>query len=407
MVNYDVLIVGGGIVGLTQALALQGSGLSIGLIEAQASQGMPKGDAGLRVTALTLASQTILERLGAWQHLDKKRLTPYTDMQVWDQDSFAKIDFTAAQVKQTELGYIVENQAIRHSLWIEAQSSAAIQILAPSSIERLAFGQQECFVTLDDGSHVSARLVIGADGAHSKVKQQANLAQVFWDYDQRGIVATIKTEHAHHNIARQVFTPTGPLAFLPLWEPNQCSIVWSQDEEHAQRLLALPSADFDKALTAAFGAQLGLCETISQRQSYPLTMRYLRQWVDDGVAVIGDAAHTIHPLAGQGANLGMLDALALAEQICSLVQQDKDFSQAKNLRPFERWRKTETVKMIAVMETFKRLFSGRQPVKKLLRDLGLSAVNHIPLAKKTIIKQAMGLTGELPRMAQTNKNMEE
>jgi len=398
---FDIVIVGGGTVGLTQAVALKNSGLSVAVVESHVSQSMPTGAPQLRVSALTLASKNVLQNLGVWQHLDAKRLCSYVDMQVWDQDSFGKIEFSADQVQKKQLGHIVENQAIRHSLWMQAQNSSHIEILAPKKITQLLFGQQECFITLDDNSQLSARLVIGADGANSLVKKQANLAQTFWDYDQHAIVATVKTVLPHDHTARQIFTATGPLAFLPLWDPHHCSIVWSQDEPIAAKLLKLSNEEFNKALTAAFDCTLGLCELVSDRQSYPLKMRYTRQWVGNRVAIIGDAAHTIHPLAGQGANLGILDAAALAEQIIKLVAQNKDFGSAKNLRPFERWRKTEAVKMIAAMEGFKRLFAGDQAIKKLIRDTGLSLANHSSFTKQKIIQHAMGLEGELPELAKT------
>lgn len=401
---FDIVIVGGGIVGLTQALALKQSGLSVAVVEGDVSQAMPSGEPQLRVSALTLATENILHNLGVWQNLDVNRLCSYVDMQVWDQDSFGKIEFSAQQVQKKQLGYIVENQAIRHSLWVQAQSCSHIELLAPKKIKQLVFGQQECFMTLDDSSQVTARLVIGADGANSVVKKQANLAQTFWDYDQQAIVATVKTVLPHNHTARQVFTPSGPLAFLPLWDAYHCSIVWSQDEPKAAGLLKLPHAEFNKALTAEFDCTLGVCEVVSDRQSYPLKMCYTRQWVDNRVAIIGDAAHSIHPLAGQGANLGMLDAAALAEQIIKLVEQGKDFGLAKNLRPFERWRKTEAVKMIAAMEGFKRLFAGDQAVKKLIRDAGLSLANRSSFTKQKIIQHAMGLEGELPELAKTRSD---
>ncbi|WP_299084563.1 FAD-dependent oxidoreductase [uncultured Paraglaciecola sp.] len=403
MQTFDIVIVGGGIVGLTQALALQQSGLSVAVVDSHVSQGMPSGDPQLRVSALTLATENILSNLGAWQNVDLNRLCSYQEMLVWDQDSFGKIEFSAAQVQQQQLGHIVENQALRHSLWTQAQNCSHIALLAPKKIKQLAFGQHECFITLDDDLQISARLVIGADGANSIVKKQANLAQTFWDYDQHAIVATVKTEYPHQHTARQIFTPTGPLAFLPLWDDHLCSIVWSQDEPKASELLKLPKEEFNKALTAAFDSTLGMCELVSDTKSYPLKMRYTRQWVANRVAIIGDAAHTIHPLAGQGANLGILDAAALAEHIIKLVKQNKDFGLAKNLRPFERWRKTETVKMVAAMEGFKRLFAGDQAVKKLIRDTGLRLANRSSFAKQKIIQHAMGIEGELPKLAKVLK----
>ena len=214
-------------------------------------------------------------------------------------------------------------------------------------------------------------------------------------------MATVRTALAHGNTARQVFTPQGPLAFLPLYEPNLCSIVWSQDVSHAQQLLESSEQAFERALYSAFDGKLGEVKLVSQRQSYPLKMRYARQWVKNGVAVIGDAAHTIHPLAGQGANLGFLDAAALAETILALQTEGKDISLAKHLRQYERWRKTEASKMIAGMEGFKRLYAGQNPIKKLVRGIGMAAVNQLPFAKQSIIQQAMGLSGDLPELAKT------
>jgi 2-octaprenylphenol hydroxylase len=399
MQSYDVVIVGGGMVGLVLALALKDSDLSVALIDAEIGN-KPLGEQPeLRVSALSLASENILRNLGVWDDIDASRSLAYQHMKVWDKDSFGKIEFSKQQVNQSQLGHIIENRAVQGSLWRNAQVASHIEILAPRKITKLVFGQQESFITLDDESMLSGSLVVGADGANSYVRQQAGLPLTFWDYDHRAIVATIKTTLPHQNTARQIFTPTGPLAFLPLWDEYHCSIVWSQDEPEAQRLLALSEVEFNKALTVSFDNCLGICELVSERQSYPLKMRYARSWVTERVALVGDAAHTIHPLAGQGANLGLLDAAALAEQLSQLAEQGKDIGLRKNLRPYERWRKTESVKMIAAMEGFKRMFSGDNPLKKLVRDTGLSAVNKFPKAKEKIIQQAMGLEGELPKLA--------
>lgn len=399
MQSFDIVVIGAGIVGLVQALSLKKSGLSVAIIDQQSAITSPTGEPKLRVSALTLASQRVLQAIGAWQHIDEKRKTAYQGMEVWEQDSFGHIAFNSKDVDQPYLGYILENQSIQASLWQQATEESYITLFSQCHISKLALSSNGNFISLSDERMVSARLVIGADGANSMVRTQAGFPLTFWDYDQHAIVATVKTAKGHDNIARQIFTPSGPLAFLPLWQQNYCSIVWSQDEAEARRLLALSDAEFNKALMAAFDGQLGLCDLVSERQSYPLKMRYARQWLADGVVILGDAAHTIHPLAGQGANLGILDAAALAEQIIALVNKEKDFSLAKNLRPFERWRKTEAVKMIGAMEGFKRLFSGNNSAKKWLRDLGLVSVHRFSGTKHVIIKQAMGLTGELPSLA--------
>lgn len=407
MQSFDVAIVGGGMVGLSLAHALKDSGLSVAVIDTELGAKPLTEDPELRVSALNLATQNVFENLDVWEQMREQRLQAYKGMAVWDKDSFAGIEFSHRHVDKAQLGYIIENQLVRNVLWQGLSSISNVQLYAPAKIAKLAFGQQEVFISLQDGNMLSTRLVVGADGANSFVRQQAGLPQVFWDYDQHAIVATVKTEIPHQAIARQIFTPTGPLAFLPLYQQNLCSIVWSQDVEEAERLNALTDQQFNHHLTSAFDAKLGLCEVVSERVKFPLKMRYSKQWVKERVALIGDAAHTIHPLAGQGANLGILDAAALAEQLIDLSKNNLDVGLAKHLRPYERWRKTEASKMIAAMETFKRLFEGKDPVKKLVRGIGLSMFNNLPVAKHQIIKQAMGIDGKLPRLAKLSRSKQQ
>lgn len=401
MGNYDVVIVGGGMVGLTLALALQSSGLTVAVIDNEDGGTPVSGEPQLRVSAISYASQKILQHVGAWPAIIAQRAQPYDQMQVWEQDSFGRIDFSAEQVNLPQLGHIIENQVIRSALWQQAQASSHVTLLAPAKIRKLMLSEKQAIITMADDSMLTANLIVGADGANSFIRQQANLPMTFWDYDHTAIVATIRTQQPHNNRARQIFTPHGPLAFLPLWEPDLCSIVWSQDSSQARALLTLDEKGFSHSLTAAFDGQLGICELVSERQSFPLKMRYVRQWVSERAVVIGDAAHTIHPLAGQGVNLGLADAASLAETLIGLHQEQKDIGSTENLQAFERWRKTEACKMIATMEGFKRLFSGSHPLKKLLRDVGMSAMNHMPMAKDKMIRQAMGLEGELPMMAKS------
>ena len=402
MQTYDVAIVGGGMIGLSAALAMAQNGLSVAIIEAEAGDRALGPEPELRVSAINLASQQFLKNLGVWSEIESERLLPYQDMQVWEQDSFAEIAFDHQQILQPQLGFIIENQLIRRCLWAKAQADEHIDLKVPCKIQKLAHGHSETFVHLDDDSMLTAKLVVGADGANSWVRKQAGLPITFWDYGHQAIVATIQTQEPHGNCARQVFTPAGPLAFLPLWQDNLCSIVWSQTSDQAQHLLALDKTAFSRELTVAFDNRLGPCELVSERQSYPLKMRYARKWVKDRVALIGDAAHSIHPLAGQGANLGFMDAAALAQTLSELKQQNLDIGEAANLRHFERWRKAEAVKMIAAMEGFKRLFAGDNPVKKLIRGLGLAGTNQLLPAKQLIMRQATGLEGELPKLAQTH-----
>ncbi|WP_416307741.1 FAD-dependent monooxygenase [Neptunicella sp. SCSIO 80796] len=404
MRSFDILIVGGGMVGLTQALAIDhlccgSKPLTVAVVDSQSGNQPLSDQPELRVSAINMASERLFGHIGVWKNIADVRLQPYFGMQVWEQDSFARIEFDHQQAGQTHLGHIIENQLIRQSLWDAAERSENIELIAAASISKLDVGERDAFVTLDNGELITARLVVGADGANSWVRRQMNLPITHWDYEHKAIVATIKTELPHLQQARQVFTPTGPLALLPLWQDNLCSIVWSQDNREANRLLAMTDTEFNQALSSTFDMQAGLCELHSERISYPLQMRYARQWVKPRLALIGDAAHTIHPLAGQGANLGLMDAAALAQNLAELHLNNKDIGLYKSLRSYERWRKTEALKLVASMEGLKRLFNGANPLQKLLRGSGMALANKLPMLKNTAIRQAMGLDGELPELA--------
>lgn len=399
VVQTDIVIVGAGIVGLTCALALVPSGLNIAVVDDGEANQFPTGTAELRVSAISKASQRVFENLQVWPELASERITPYQGMSVWEQDSFAKIEFDASKVYSDDLGHIIENQNLTAALIARVQKNSNIQLLFSSKINKLTFGKDSQVIQLENGGLVTSKFVIGADGGNSLVCKTAQFPQTWWDYDQQAIVATIETRLPHNGIARQVFTAAGPLALLPLWQENQCSIVWSQDITNAKSLLELNDDAFCKSLSTVFDMKAGIIKLASQRKSFPLRMQYAQQWLADGVMIIGDAAHTIHPLAGQGANLGILDAAALAEKINQLVESGADYTRARQLRGIERWRKAEAAKMTATMELFKRLFASNNPIKKLVRGAGMSLVNEIMPAKTEIIRQAMGTSGELPSLA--------
>lgn len=395
MQSYDLTIVGGGIVGLTLAASLADSPLSIALIEAH--EEVPLGlEADTRVSAISYASRSIFEQIGIWQDINAQRMTPYDSMHVWEKDSFGKIDFSAAQVDCKELGYIIENSQIQAPLLAFVEKQSNVTLYRPDQLINIAIGDGDAWLTLKSGDTLTSKLIVGADGANSWLRQKMNIPLIHWDYNHHALVATVQTELAHEHCARQIFTPEGPLAFLPLFEENLCSIVWSVPPEKAQFLQSLSNTEFNKQLTRTFDNQLGNCVLHSELSSYPLTMRYARDFAQHRVALIGDAAHTIHPLAGQGVNLGLLDALSLKQCILENRQAHKDIGLYANLRFFERWRKTEATQMIASMELLKRLFEGDNPVQKALRDLALLVTDKVNPLKKQFIKQAMGLSGELP-----------
>jgi len=395
MLSYDLTIIGGGMVGLTLAASLAKSDVNIAIIENSEASQLSELPAS-RVSAISAASKAIFEQNGAWPYINAKRITPYNSMYVWEKDSFGKIEFDAQQVDAAELGYIIENEQIQHALLKVVKAQHNVTFYTPDKLTNVAIGDGEAWLTLDSGKNITTKLVVGADGANSWLRNKVDIPLTHWDYNHHALVATIKTDLAHEHCARQVFTPDGPLAFLPLFEENLCSIVWSVSPEKATLLKALSESEFNKQLTRTFDNRLGFCELQSERHSFPLTMRYARDFAKHRIALIGDAAHTIHPLAGQGVNLGLLDAVSLAQSIMENRVADKDIGLYTNLRQFERWRKTEAAQMVASMELLKQLFHGDNPVQKAVRDLALLFADNISPLKKQFIKQAMGLSGELP-----------
>tara|TARA_R110000796_G_scaffold19231_39_gene57748 strand:+ start:44 stop:1267 length:1224 start_codon:yes stop_codon:yes gene_type:complete len=395
--TYDVAIVGGGMVGLATAIGLANADLNVVVIDAGTTQAV-SGEPKLRVSAINKASQQLLENLGAWQYLDDNRVSPYQKMSVWDKDGLGKIEFDAHSISEAYLGSIIENDAISYALAKRASEISNITHIENQRLERVAFGEREAWLTLANGDNVSAAVVVAADGANSWVRQQCSIPLTFWDYGHHAIVATVRTELAHDATARQAFLPGGPLAMLPLYDDNLCSIVWSVSPDQGEQLLALDDIEFGKALTAALDGRLGMCQVVSERQSFPLRMRYARHFARHRLVLAGDAAHTIHPLAGQGVNLGFLDAASIIDTFTELHQQGKDLGEYSHLRALERWRKAEAMEMIATMEGFKRLFAGSNPLKKAMRDIGLTLVDNVAGLKTVFIKQAMGNKMTLPKL---------
>lgn len=400
MQSVDIAIVGGGMVGLALAAAFKDTDLRIAVIESHEPESELSALPDVRVSALSRSSESVLRNLGAWQGIMQRRAAPYRAMEVWEQDSFASIEFEAQKLAQPDLGHIVENRVIQLALLDQVKQQANVSLFMPARCASMAMGESEAWLTLDNGQSLTAKLVVGADGANSWVRKQQDIPLTHWDYGHSAIVANVRTKEPHERIARQTFTPQGPLAFLPLGEDNLSSIVWSTEPNRAERLVEMSNREFNKALTTEFDNRLGLCEVEGERFAFPLKMRYARDFVTERVALVGDAAHTIHPLAGQGVNLGLLDAASLAQEVIELWQNGEDFGTKRNLRGYERWRKAEAAKMIAAMQGFKDLFEGSNPAKKLIRGIGMKLVGQLPGAKDEIMKRALGLSGNLPKLAQ-------
>ncbi|MGL5430036.1 MAG: FAD-dependent 2-octaprenylphenol hydroxylase [Vibrio sp.] len=399
MQSVDVVIIGGGMVGLALATALKESDLRIAVIESHVANDQLTPLPDVRVSALSRSSEIVLRNLNAWSGIVARRAAPYQAMEVWEQDSFARIEFNANAMMQPNLGHIVENRVIQLALLEQVQQQANVALHVPATCQSIAIGESEAWLTLSNGQAFSAKLVVGADGAHSWLRHQMNIPLTHWDYGHGALVANVRTREAHQQVARQIFTAQGPLALLPMSDPQLSSMVWSTEPSRAEVLLNMSAAQFNRALTAEFDARLGLCEVVGERQVLPLKMRYARDFVAPRVALVGDAAHTIHPLAGQGVNLGLLDAASLAQELLSVWQQNRDIGELRHLRHYERWRKAEAAKMIAAMQGFRDLFAGDNPAKKLIRGLGMHLVGQLPGAKHEIMQRALGLKGDLPELA--------
>ncbi|WP_147199671.1 FAD-dependent 2-octaprenylphenol hydroxylase [Pantoea sp. CCBC3-3-1] len=396
MQTYDVIVAGGGMVGLAVACGLQGSGMKIAVLEREAPQTL-SADAppALRVSAINAASERLLQHLDVWTRILAKRASAYHGMEVWDRDSFGRIAFDDGQQGLAHLGHIIENPIIHQVLWEKASELSDITLISPAELQQVAFGDNEAFVTLSDGTMMSARLLVAADGANSWLRNKADIPLTFWDYEHHALVANIRTEQPHDAVARQVFHGDGILAFLPLGDPHLCSIVWSLPPQEATRLQSMPEEVFNQQLSVAFDLRLGLCTLESERKTFPLMGRYARNFAAHRLALVGDAAHTIHPLAGQGVNLGFMDAAELIGEVKRLHQQGKDIGQHLYLRRYERSRKHSAAMMLAGMQGFRELFDGNNPAKKLLRDIGMSLADNLPGVKPRLLKQAMGLN-DLP-----------
>lgn len=396
MQSVDVAIVGGGMVGLAVACGLQGSGLRVAVLEQSLPQALAADTPpALRVSAINAGSEKLLTKLDVWSAITAQRASCYHGMEVWDKDSFGRITFDDRSMGYSHLGHIVENAVIHHALWQKAERSSDVTLMAPAELQQVVWGENEAFLTLKDGNMLTARLVVGADGANSWLRSKADIPLTFWDYRHHALVATVRTEEPHEAVARQSFHGEGILAFLPLSDPHLCSIVWSLSPQEAERMQQADDAEFNQKLNIAFDNRLGLCKVESERQVYPLTGRYARQFAAHRLALVGDAAHTIHPLAGQGVNLGFMDAAELIEELRRLHTQGKDIGQHFYLRRYERSRKHSAALMLAGMQGFRELFAGENPAKKLLRDLGLALADTLPGVKPQLIRQAMGLN-DLP-----------
>lgn len=396
---FDIVIVGGGMAGCALACALTDTQYQIAIIENQMPALFSKDNFfDARVVALSMASRQFLQSMQVWDLIAAQRVSAFDRMQVWDAEGTAQVHFDASDVRQSALGYIVENNLIVAALRERLQQQNNVQWFCPDAVVNLSdqSGEQHATLTLNSGREVQGRLIVAADGAQSLLRQLSGINMVEWDYGHSAVVATVRTEKPHGGVARQRFMTEGPLAFLPLHDneggEQWCSVVWSMSPELAQPLLAMPEQEFAAQLARHFEYALGNIVEVRGRFAFPLRQRHAQTYQRGRVVLIGDAAHTIHPLAGQGVNLGFMDVRVLAEELQRAQEKNISPADTRILKRYQRRRRGANLTMTATMELFKQLFAQRSLSVRWLRNTGMKGVEHLPLLKKQIMQHAMGVS---------------
>lgn len=398
--RYDVVIVGGGMVGATIACALGNSPLSVAVLESRyPAEYEPSQPNDLRVSAISVASENILQRLGVWEGILSRRSCPYRRMKVWEaSEEKASTEFVSDNIGRDHLGHIVENRVIQLALLERLQTFENVDLICPAEVEAIDYSPGSSIVRLKDDREIIGRLLIAADGGESRVRQAAGIGVTRWDYEQHALVASVTTKFAQEDITWQQFTPTGPLAFLPL-SGNNASLVWYNTPDNVKRLLAQDEESFMQELKSTFPDALGEIDQLLSRGAFPLRRQHAQEYVLEGLALAGDAAHMIHPLAGQGVNIGLLDAAALSEVILAAANTGEDITELALLKEYEKQRRKHNLLMMQTMDAFYRVFSNQNGPLKVLRNIGLGLAGRVTPAKNKVMQFAMGLEGPLPEMA--------
>lgn len=385
MQQFDLVIVGGGLAGASLAVALRDTSLRIALVESRPPTRPEGWDA--RVYAISPANAAFLERIGAWRHLDAERIAPIRSMEIRG-DAGGEIAFSAYDTGVPELGWILESSLMACEFWENVKRQGNLTLFCPARPQKLDFMPDAALLELDDGTALSARLLVGADGRDSWVRQMAGLAAVNTPYGEKGVVANLAIEKPHRNIAFQWFRDDGVLAYLPL-PGNRISVVWSTPDAHADELCSLPAETFCERLAEAGEHVLGKLEVLTPPAAFPLRLMRVPQTVAPRLALVGDAAHGIHPLSGHGINLGFQDASELAALLAS-AKPWQDIGNERFLQRYQRARREETTLMQTTTDSLRRLFKESPPGLRALRNLGMSATNRLPFIKNSLVRYALG-----------------
>ena len=387
--RLDVAVAGGGVVGAACALALARAGLQVALVEARPAPRWLAERPDLRVFALAPDNAALLDALGVWPQVVRARAQPYRKMRVWDAGGGDELAFDAATLARDELGWIVENGLLVDRLWA-ALVAAGVQVHCPARVQGMEQDEAGVRLQLDDGTRLEARVAVAADGGASELRRLAGLDVDAHDYGQRGVVAFIETADPHQETAWQRFLPTGPLALLPFTQ-GRSSIVWTLPEAEAQRVLALDDAAFALELTDASAARLGRAVPVSERAAFPLRRQLVRQQVAGRVLVLGDAAHVVHPLAGQGVNLGLRDVAALRAEVESAQARRVDWASAHRLQRWARRRRSDNTVSAYAFEGINRLYSNADPLAVLARGPLLGLAGKLPPLTRALWRHAAGV----------------
>lgn len=386
-------------VGAALACILSRGGIKIALIENnQPILDWDRHIRDLRVSALTVASQNIFETLDVWNAITARSVNPYRHMRVWDSDSKGELHFDGADAGVDIMGYIVENRAIVAALWESIANYSETTIFCPTNVTHLQCKDQYAELSLQDGGKIRAQLIVGADGKSSLIRKLAGIATIGWPYQQQAMVAYVETVEWNQQTAYQRFLPTGPLAFLPI-SKNDFSIVWSADNEMTSKNIKATDQAFIRTLNKASNGMVCEVTSIGERASFPLELQFAKQYTDNRVVLIGDAAHSVHPLAGQGVNLGLLDAAALAELILDAKFKRRPLSSSRVLRGYERWRKLDNLVMLGTLDLIKRTYGINNKAFNQIRAIGMNFINSNLPFKNFFNRYAMGFRNDLPKLA--------